>query len=236
MHIVIVIPTINERDNIEHLIPKVVGVLQSNGLDGRILIVDDESQDGTAEVAEKIGQSTGQILVMRRVGKKGIGSAYKDGFRLALAQGNDGVIEMDADLSHDPVYLPSFFEKLEEGYDIVIGSRYVPGGSAPRWSLYRRLVSKLTNLSVGFLLGLRAKDCTSGYRAYSAKALETIDLNSVKSEGYAFQVEMVMRCQRAGLRIFETPITFIDRNMGESKLSQREMWRFLKSILCLTLS
>jgi len=235
MLVAILIPTINERENIEQLIPLTLNLLSDKHLNGHILIIDDASTDGTPDAAEKLDEGKGRIHVMRRQGKKGLGSAYRDGFRLILEKGYDGAVEMDADLSHNPAYLANFFQLLAEGYDLVIGSRYVPGGSIPEWTTYRRFMSRLMNTFVRLLLGLEAKDCTSGFRAYSADALRRIDVMKVQSDGYAFQVEMTLRCQQAGLHIREVPITFVDRHRGKSKLSSREKWRFLKSILNLAL-
>jgi dolichol-phosphate mannosyltransferase len=236
MSIAIVIPTVNEKENIELLLPKIFEVLQSRCLQGWILIVDDGSQDGTVEVAERLGEATKKVYVIKRPKKMGLGSAYKDGFRLALAQGSEGVVEMDADLSHDPAYLPIFFAKVLEGYDLVVGSRYVMGGSIAEWSAPRRIISRAANMLARLLLGLAIKDCTSGYRAYSARALIAVGLDSVRSDGYAFQVEMVMRCQRAGLRICEVPIKFVNRSRGASKLTLIEMLRFLSSTIKLAMS
>jgi len=233
LRVAAIIPTYNERENIQILIPRVLETF-GNTIDGEVVIVDDASPDGTGKVAEELAGKTGKVSVMNRPGKMGLGSAYKDGFRYALSKGFEGVIEMDADLSHDQTRLPEFVRKLEEGYDLIIGSRYIPGGSIPKWSWTRRLVSNASNRVTKFLLGLEPKDVTSGFRAYSTEAIEKINLSTVKSDGYAFQVEMVMRCQRAGLRICEIPIAFVDREQGESKLSRGEMWRFLKSILRLT--
>jgi len=235
MLVAILVPTINERENIERLIPLTLNLLSDKHLNGHILIIDDASTDGTPDLAEKLDEGRGRVHVMRRQGKKGLGSAYRDGFRLILDRGYDGAVEMDADLSHNPAYLADFFHLLAEGYDLVIGSRYVPGGSIPEWSTYRRFMSRSMNSFVRLLLGLKAKDCTSGFRAYSAGALRRIDLVKVQSDGYAFQVEMTLRCQQAGLRLCEVPITFVDRRYGKSKLSSREKWRFLKSVVGLAL-
>ena len=225
------IPTYNERENLKILIPEILEVFRKKAIDGEMLIIDDASPDGTGRVAEEFANTLDRVHVLKRPRKMGIGSAYKDGFKYVLSRESDGAIEMDADLSHNPAYIPGFVKKLSEGYDLIIGSRYVPGGEIPKWSLFRRMVSSLTNRATKFLLGLNPKDVTSGYRAYSLNALKTIYFTSVKSDGYAFQVEMVLRCQRAGLRICEIPIAFVDREQGESKLSKKEMWRFLKSVV-----
>lgn len=234
MKIATIIPTYNEGENIKILIPKILEVFREAAIDGEVIIVDDNSPDGTGEVAEELAKNSDRVLVLKRPGKMGLGSAYKDGFRYALSRNRDGVIEMDADLSHNPAYIREFVRKLEEGCDLVIGSRYIPGGKIPKWSLYRRMVSRLTNRVTKLLLGLTANDVTSGYRAFSSNALEKVNFSSVKSDGYAFQVEMAARCQRAGLRICEIPIAFVDRERGESKLSRKETWRFAKSLIRLT--
>ena len=234
MKIATIIPTYNEGENIKILIPKILKIFKEETIDGEIIIVDDNSPDGTGQVAEELAKDSDKILVLKRLGKMGLGSAYKDGFRYALSINREGVIEMDADLSHDPSYLSGFVRKLEEGYDLVIGSRYIPGGKIPKWSLYRRMVSKLTNKAAKLFLGLPINDVTSGYRAFSSNALEKINFSVVKSDGYAFQVEMATRCKRAGLKICEIPIAFVDRERGESKLSRKEMWRFAKSLIRLT--
>ncbi len=231
LRIVAVIPTYNERENIRILIPRILQVFRQEAIDGRIIIVDDASPDGTGKVAEELAEDSDRIFVLQRSGKMGLGSAYKDGFRYALSIESEGIIEMDADLSHDPVYIREFVGKLSEGYDLAMGSRYVPGGKIPKWSLYRRLVSNITNKIARFLLGLAQKDVTTGYRGYSSNALRKVDLTSIKSDGYAFQVEMTLKCQRAGLKICEIPIAFVDRKQGETKLTMKEMWRFLISII-----
>ncbi len=236
MKVAVIIPTYNESENIRVLVPRIFEVLSKQAIDSEIIIVDDNSPDGTGDVAEELAKGSGKLLVLRRPDKMGLGSAYKDGFKYALSRGFGGVIEMDADLSHDPVALPEFIRKLDEGWDLVIGSRYVLGGKIPKWSLYRRMVSRLTNGVTRLVLGLSVRDVTGGYRAFSAGALEKINFSSVKSDGYAFQVEMAARCHRAGLRICEIPIAFVDRESGESKLSRGEMWRFTKSLIRLTFS
>jgi len=226
-----VIPTYNEAKNINKLIPMILKIFKKGAIQGKVLIVDDASPDGTGKLAEDFAKISGSVQVLQRPRKMGLGSAYKDGFKVVILEEEDGAIEMDADLSHDPGDIPSFIEKLREGYDLVIGSRYIPGGRIPKWPIYRRIISSLTNRTTSRILRLKQNDVTSGYRAYSLKALKTIDFTAVNSDGYAFQVEMVMRCQRAGLKICEIPIAFKDREEGKSKLSRKEMWRFMKSMI-----
>lgn len=234
MKVATITPTYNERENIRILIPKVIASFKESSIDGEMIIVDDNSPDGTGKLAEELASESDMVEVLNRPSKMGLGSAYREGFRYALSKGFNGMIEMDADLSHNPACIPEFVRKLEGGFDLIIGSRYIPGGEIPKWSCFRRIVSSSTNRTARFLLRLNPKDVTSGYRAYSSYALEKISLQSIKSDGYAFQVEMVLRCQRAGLKICEIPIAFVDREQGESKLSGKEMWRFLKSITRMT--
>jgi len=224
-------PTYNERENIEILIPKIIDVFKEEAIDGEVIIVDDNSPDGTGKVAEELARKLGVVVVMNRPRKMGLGSAYKDGFKYALSRGHTVIIEIDADLSHNPADIPKFIRMIQVGCDLAIGSRYIPGGEIPKWSLFRRLASSFANSTARFLLRLTPRDVTSGYRAYNLNALTTIDLTSVKSDGYAFQVEMVFRCQKAGLKICEIPIAFTDRVAGESKLSKKEMWQFFKSLI-----
>ena len=233
--IIIVIPTYNEKENLQNLIPKIESIGKSEDFSLKILVVDDASPDGTAEAAEKMSKKYGNIYVLRRPGKLGIGSAYKDGFNKALEMKCDIVVEMDADLSHDPKYLPALIRKIEEDNDLAIGSRYVLGGSVPEWPLRRRLTSKGANFYAKTLLGLGTKDATSGYRAFKASALKKADFSTVKSEGYLFQVEMVHRFKEKGLKIVETPISFIDRRAGESKLGVNEIFKFATGVFSLFL-
>lgn len=229
MKVAVIVPTYNESQNIRSIITNILEVFKQSSIDGGLIVVDDASPDGTARIAKEYNSKS--ISVLERPSKMGIGNAYKDGFQLALEKGFDGVIEMDADLSHNPMYIPEFVQKLDEGLDLVIGSRYVPGGGIPHWPFYRRFISGFTNRTTKFLLGLSPRDITSGFRAYSSNALEKLDLGSVKSDGYAFQVEMVLKCQKANLKISEIPIIFIDRQQGKSKLDREEMWRFFKSVI-----
>jgi dolichol-phosphate mannosyltransferase len=228
--ICIIVPTYNEKENILKLTPKIEESAKKSNLSITILIVDDASPDGTAEAAERLSEKYGNVSVLRRAGKLGIGSAYKDGFKRALEMGCDIIVEMDADLSHNPRNLPNLIDGVHKGSDLVIGSRYVPGGSVPGWSFKRRLTSKGANFYAKILLGLDAKDVTSGYRAFKASSLLKADYSTVRSEGYMFQVEMVYRFKEKGLKISETPIEFIDRRRGESKLGLDEISKFATGI------
>jgi dolichol-phosphate mannosyltransferase len=216
VQVLVVIPTFNESENIERVLHKVRGALP----DATVLVVDDGSPDGTADMAEKLGGEIGNIEVLRRTEKAGLGSAYRAGFRWGLDRGYDACVEMDADLSHDPDALPGLVAPLEQGdVELVIGSRYVPGGSIPKWAWHRRLVSRGGNVYASVLLGFGITDSTSGFRVYAATVLRRITLDTIRAEGYGFQIEMTYRAKRAGAAIVEVPIRFVDRTEGESKMS-----------------
>jgi dolichol-phosphate mannosyltransferase len=185
-----------------------------------ILIVDDHSPDGTGELADSIASEDARVHVMHRSGKLGLGTAYIAGFKYAIAHDYDAAFEMDADFSHDPRYLPDFLQALERA-DLVIGSRYVHGGGTPNWPVMRRFISGGGNIFVRFLLGIPVHDCTAGFRCYRRQVLESIDLDSIQSEGYAFQVELAYRVWRQGFKIVEIPIIFVDRIVGTSKMSRK---------------
>jgi dolichol-phosphate mannosyltransferase len=226
----IIIPTYNEKENIRHLIPEIFRVFEDNGIDGKIIIIDDNSPDGTAEEAKALSKKHNVILISRPR-KAGIGSAYITGFKRAL-QDSDVIFEMDADHSHNPKDIPAFIEKLKDS-DVVIGSRYVDGGGILGWGIYRAAVSRIGNLTAKTFLDLKISDITTGYRAYRKEVLEAIDLDAIKSNGYAFQAEIIYLISRKGFNIREVPITFRNREIGESKLSQKEIVWFL--ITCLRL-
>ncbi len=217
MRICVILPTYNEADNIESVLRQVRAALPG----AEILLVDDGSPDGTAELAEQVGNEIGHIGILRRSGKLGLGSAYLAGFRRAIDEGADIVVEMDADLSHDPGALPTLVALIPMAADLVIGSRYVPGGTIPIWNRRRAWLSRWGNRYAAAVLGLAINDSTSGFRAYSASALASIDLDAVRADGYAFQVEMAYRIIRAGGRVVETPIRFGHRASGTSKMSGR---------------
>ncbi len=215
MDVLVVLPTYNESENIEHVLRRIRSALPA----ATVLVVDDGSPDGTAVLAEVLGKELGSIEVLRRTAKSGLGSAYRAGFRWGLDRGFDACIEMDADLSHEPEALPSLVAPLEEGKELTIGSRYIPGGVIPNWAWHRRLLSRGGNLYASALLGLGVADATAGFRAYAASLLERIDLDQVRAEGYGFQIEMTYAARRAGADIVEVPIRFVDRVEGESKMS-----------------
>jgi len=226
-----VIPTFNERENIGILIEKVQDVFVRGEIEGSILVVDDNSPDGTAEVAGELARKYGNIKILRRRGKLGLGSAYREGFGVALRTVGAGIVfEMDADLSHDPRYIPEFIRRLDEGCDLVVGSRHIPGGKIQGWSLYRHLVSTTANTLAKFALGVEVSDVTTGFRAYKAEALTEIEYETVDSEGYGFQIETLFRCFGRGLRVGEVPIVFTDRRVGASKLGRREILQFVETV------
>ncbi len=217
MRTLVVIPTYQEAENIA----ETLGRVRSAVPDASILVVDDGSPDGTAELARVAGRELGEVEVLERTAKGGLGPAYRAGFRHGLDHGYEVLVEMDADLSHDPAVLPALLEQVEVGADLAIGSRYVPGGSTPDWPARRRLLSRWGNRYASFMLGLPVADATAGFRAYRAPVLKGIDLDRISADGYAFQIEMAYAVERNGGSIVEVPITFRDRVMGRSKMSGR---------------
>ncbi len=211
----IVTPTYNERDNLEALAAGVFEVLP----EVHILVVDDGSPDGTGDLAEEMAARDPRIQVMHRAGKRGLGTAYLAGFAWGLERGYEYIFEMDADLSHDAKYLPSFIGALEGGADLVIGSRNIPGGDVEGWGPFRRFLSKGGSLYSRTILGLEVRDLTSGYKAFRSTELESFKLDEVQSEGYSFQIELTYRAVLKGFRVAEVPIVFVDRRAGQSKMS-----------------
>jgi dolichol-phosphate mannosyltransferase len=214
----IVTPTYNERENLE---PFLEGVFRW-APKAHVLIVDDNSPDGTGDLADRIAARDPRVKVMHRPGKLGLGSAYREAFARGLADPQyDHFFEMDADLSHDPQYLPQFALALEAGADVVIGSRNIPGGGVEGWGVGRHVLSKGGSLYSRTILGLAVRDLTSGYKAFRRRALEAIDLPNVRSEGYSFQIEMTFRLLQKQFKVTEVPIVFVDRRQGASKMSRR---------------
>jgi dolichol-phosphate mannosyltransferase len=223
MRTLVVLPTYNESENIETVVRRVREVVPT----ADILVVDDGSPDGTADIAEKLAVELGQIEVLRRAAKSGLGSAYRAGFRIGLERDYDAFVEMDSDLSHDPDALPSLLAASEAGADLVIGSRYVAGGRTPHWPWYRLAISRGGNLYARSLLGLEVRDSTAGFRVYSRRALTSFPIDEVRAEGYGFQVEMTYRVHGARGSITEVPIEFRDRELGTSKMSGRIVFEAL---------
>jgi dolichol-phosphate mannosyltransferase len=214
---IILIPTYNERDNLAPLCAQIHDALPA----ADILIVDDKSPDGTGQLADELSAKLPYVKARHREGKLGLGTAYIEGFRHALAAGYDYVFEMDADFSHDPCYLPSLLGAAVEGADVVIGSRRVPGGGTENWGLGRQLISAGGSLYARTILSLPVRDLTSGFKCFRRQVLEAIDLGSVRSNGYSFQIEMTYRAIKLGFRVVEVPIVFVDRRAGQSKMSRR---------------
>ncbi len=215
MKVWVTIPTIDEVENIVPVITQLRAAVE----DAHILIVDDGSTDGTPDKVEALGAEIGGVEVLRRPRKMGLGSAYRAGHAIGIARGYDIMIQIDADLSHDPAALPDLLAAVERGADLAIGSRYVPGGSVPNWPKRRLMLSIWGNRYAGFALALGVRDSTAGYRAYRAPLLRAMNIESTHSTGYAFQIEMTYRALRAGGRIQEVPIAFTDRVRGTSKMS-----------------
>jgi dolichol-phosphate mannosyltransferase len=215
MRPLVVIPTYNESENIERMLRRIHECLPGAG----VLVVDDGSPDGTADLVKKVAAELSDVHVLERAAKSGLGSAYRAGFAWGLERGYDACIEIDADFSHDPAALPTLVAPLSEGFDLVIGSRYVQGGSIPNWAWHRHMLSRGGNLYASAVLSLSVSDSTAGYRAYSAGILRRLDLDRIRAEGYGFQIEMTYRARQLGAVITEVPIKFVDREAGESKMS-----------------
>jgi dolichol-phosphate mannosyltransferase len=210
----VVIPTYNEKENVRQLTDAVLA--QHPGI--QILFVDDNSPDGTGAIIDDLVANNGRVHVLHRSGKLGLGSAYREGFKAALAMGADYLLEMDADFSHDPASLPLFLSAIQ-GNDLVIGSRYLNGVSVVNWPIRRLILSYCASVYTRLVTGLQVRDCTSGFKCFRRATIEAIDLSRVTSDGYSFQIEMNYRCMEKGLRIAEIPIIFIDRHAGSSKMS-----------------
>jgi dolichol-phosphate mannosyltransferase len=213
----ICIPTYNERDNIEAIAQAALAA------DGRVdvLVIDDNSPDGTGKVADQLAASEPRAHVLHRPNKQGLGRAYLDGFRWALERSYELILEMDADFSHDPKYLPRFLDQAQAGVDLVLGSRYVDGGGTVNWGRVRKLISQGGSLYARTVLGLDLRDLTGGFKCFRRRVLESIDLASVHSTGYAFQIELTYRAIKNGFKVVEIPIVFEDRRVGQSKMSWR---------------
>ena len=226
MRATVCLPTYNERENLEAMIRALGRVLRPGD---RVLVIDDDSPDGTGELADRLAAEEPRVAVLHRPAKEGLGPAYLAGFRRALDDGAELVLEMDCDFSHDPNAVPRLIAAAEEGADLVLGSRYVPGGSIPNWGAIRRAISAAGNVYARIFLQDRVRDLTGGFKCFRRHVLETIDLDAIHSKGYAFQIETTYRAQRAGFRVVEVPISFTDREEGHSKMSRaivlEAVWR-----------
>lgn len=221
----VIIPTYNERDSIESIVTRVLAA------DARVdvLVVDDASPDGTGDIADAVAASNARVTVLHRAGKLGLGTAYLEGFEIALERGYASAFEFDADGSHPPERLPAMLDALDDGADLVIGTRWMPGGRTENWPLKRILLSRGASLYARTLLRSRIRDMTAGYRGYRAEVLRAVDFEAVRSTGYCFQIEMAWMIERAGYRVDEVPITFTERVEGVSKMSRaiviESVWR-----------
>ena len=214
------IPTYNERENVAAMATRLLEVFDSSGIDGQVLIVDDGSPDGTGEIADGLSGEYARIHVLHRTSKDGIGPAYRDGFRHALANGADLIMEIDCDFSHDPADVPSLVQAAQHA-DLVLGSRYTAGGRVEDWGVLRRAISRGGSLYAQVILGMPVHDLTGGFKCFHRDVLEAIPLDEVTGAGYVFQIEMTYRAYLLGYQIVEVPITFSDRERGSSKMSRR---------------
>jgi len=217
MRATVCLPTYNELENLEPMVRALGPVLREGD---RVLVIDDASPDGTGALADRLAAELPYVGVLHRAVKEGLGPAYIAGFKRALADGAELVLEMDCDFSHDPAAVPELIAAAEDGADLVLGSRYVPGGSIPNWGLVRRVISLGGNLYAQAWLGSRLRDLTGGFKCFRARVLQTIDLGEIGARGYAFQIETTYRVVRAGFTVVEVPIAFTDREHGHSKMSR----------------
>ncbi len=228
MHISVIIPTYNEKENIEPLVTQLLAL----PINVHVIVVDDSSPDGTGAIADRLAKEyEGRVEVIHRRRKLGLGTAHVAGFRRALREGADLICTMDADFSHNPRYIPNLAEKIDQGYDLVIGSRYVSGGGTNGCTLVRKLLSWGANAFARTTLGLHAHDATAGFRSYRREVLETVGIDAIKADGYSFLIEMLYRVQRFGWRVGETPILFENRRQGVSKISRDEILKAMWTVL-----
>jgi len=225
MKTLVVFPTYNEKDNIAFLVEGVLNTIPVN-----VLIVDDNSPDGTGEIAKALADQYESVSFIAREGKLGLGTAHIRGIQYAIEQGFDYVVTMDSDRSHDPKYLPSVIQALET-YDVSVGSRYVPGGAIVDWPLSRRLLSKMSNFLINLFLHLQVNDCTSGYRGYRTSLFHDFDFDEIREAGYCFLTEMLYRCRQHQATVGEVPITFCDRRYGDSKISRHELMMSMLTLI-----
>jgi dolichol-phosphate mannosyltransferase len=228
VRLVLCLPTYNEIQNLEPMVRALGEVFEREALDGQVLVIDDASPDGTGELADRLAAALPHVEVLHRAAKQGLGPAYIAGFRRALGEGAELIMEMDCDFSHDPDDVPRLVRAASRA-DLAIGSRYVPGGRVENWGAVRRVVSRAGSVYARLVLGIGVRDLTGGFKCYRRVVLETIDLDSVSSLGYTFQVETTFRALRAGFKIEEVPIAFSDREVGGSKMTRRivaeAVWR-----------
>lgn len=232
----IILPTYNEVDNFKKIVREILTVFRDHNINGNIIIVDDNSPDGTGIMAQRLSENMRKTLyVINRERKMGLGSAYISGFKKALYLGADYIFEMDADFSHNPHSIPSFLQAMKDS-DLAIGSRYIQGGSTKNWELYRKLISKFGTIYAKKVLNLEINDLTSGFRCYKRQVLENLNLDQIQSDGYSFQIEMAYKTKQAGFKIKEIPITFADRQKGISKFSKKIFYEAFTIVWKLRLS
>jgi dolichol-phosphate mannosyltransferase len=215
--VLVIVPTYNERDNL----PEIVRAVHEHLGQADLLVVDDNSPDGTGQVADELAAKDAKVFVLHRAGKQGLGTAYVAGFKWALQRDYAFIFEMDADFSHDPKYLPQLLAKAREGADLVLGSRYVDGGGTVNWGPVRKFISRGGSFYARTILGIGVRDVTGGFKCFRRHLLEALDLDSVSAQGYGFQIEMTFRTIKQGFRVEEVPIVFVDRRVGQSKMSKK---------------
>src|SRR5262245_3986966 len=225
MKTLVLIPTYNERENIVPLVQTILALAEP--ID--VLVIDDGSPDGTADAIDDKFKGQPRVRVLRRPKKLGLGTAYSAGFRYAIDQGYDAAITMDADFSHNPIHIPELIQ-ASKAADVVIGSRYVPGGATENWGWIRIFISRVANLMAHMVLSLQPSDCTSGFRLYQNHALQDLDFETVMAEGYSYLVEILFRAAKRNLRVAETPIIFVERRAGKSKISRSEIFKAIQTI------
>jgi dolichol-phosphate mannosyltransferase len=227
---IIVLPTYNELENLRHAVARIREVADGHGVRLHTLIVDDASPDGTGQLADELAEELPDVSVLHRADKEGLGRAYVAGFRQALRMGAERVFEMDADLSHDATYLPHFLRLIDQGADLVLGSRYVKGGGVENWGLTRKVISRGGCLYAQVILGVPYRDLTGGYKCFRRSVLESIELDDIATAGYGFQIEMTYRAHKLGFKIVELPIVFVDRKIGKSKMSNGIVIEAMKNV------
>jgi dolichol-phosphate mannosyltransferase len=230
--VLVIVPTYNERDNL----PNIVAAVHEHLAEADLLIVDDNSPDGTGALADELAAKDAKVHVLHRAGKQGLGTAYVAGFKWALGRGYQFLFEMDCDFSHDPKYLPVMLDRARAGADLVLGSRYVAGGGTVNWGPMRKFISRGGSMYARTILGVGVRDLTGGFKCFRRKTLEAFDLDSVSAQGYGFQIEMTYRTVKHGFRVEEVPIVFVDRRVGQSKMSKKIFLEALTLVLKLRLS
>tara|TARA_Y100000034_G_C6884107_1_gene405669 strand:- start:13 stop:726 length:714 start_codon:yes stop_codon:yes gene_type:complete len=230
MKLSVILPTYNEKENIEKMISSLTEIFKENNIDGIITVVDDNSPDKTGIIVDEIKKKNKIVHIVHRIKKEGLGRAYISGMHYSLSQKADLIMTMDCDFSHNPKLIPNFIKMVQDGHDMVLGSRYIEGGGVINWPIHRKIISWGGNFLPRLILNLKTHDNTTGFRCYTSKVLQTINIDNIKSNGYSFLVEIAFLIQKAGFKIGETPIQFKDREFGDSKISKKEIFRTLKTL------